>query len=31
MYLGYWGEADWDLQATTRAREKLASLTTVSP
>jgi tetratricopeptide (TPR) repeat protein len=25
-YLEYWGDADWDLQATTRAREKLASL-----
>jgi tetratricopeptide (TPR) repeat protein len=27
LYLGYWGEADWDLQATARAREKLSSLT----
>jgi len=27
-FLDYWGEADWDVQAVTRAREKLESLTT---
>ena len=30
-FLDYWGDADWDVQAVARARQKLESFTSTAP